>query len=330
VSAYLTLALWRLASPGRKVIAFARLEHLGDIVACEPLLRAIRRKNPGAHIVWFVRRPYRELLAAHPCVDRAVVLHCLTSWILLARSGVFDEVVDLHFEGLECAICLMPLCKTAGDRTIRMENYYHRGSLLDVFSQAAGMAVRDEGPQVHIPPEAVGRVEALRLPPRFIAIHGESAARERNWHAARWAELSTCLAGEGHYVIEIGPQTTLGTWRHPRYVNLCGKLSILETAEVIRRALLFIGVDSGPAHLANAVGTPGVILIGRYMSFVNYMPFSGAYRRGENVEILYTEDSVREMPVARVLDAARRRMEFHLKKEPKSFPVAVQALGLMG
>lgn len=42
--------------------------------------------------------------------------------------------------------------------------------------------------------------------------------------------------------------------------DLTGTLSILESAEVIRRSSLFIGLDSGPAHLANAVRTPTVLL----------------------------------------------------------------------
>lgn len=39
----------------------------------------------------------------------------------------------------------------------------------------------------------------------------------------------------------------------------------------------FVGIDSGPAHLANAVQTPGVILLGRHGVFRQYMPFTGFY-----------------------------------------------------
>ncbi len=47
-------------------------------------------------------------------------------------------------------------------------------------------------------------------------------------------------------------------WRGPQ-VNLCGELTPRETAAVLARAQLFLGPDSGPMHLAAAVGTPAVI-----------------------------------------------------------------------
>ena len=51
------------------------------------------------------------------------------------------------------------------------------------------------------------------------------------------------------------------------YLNLSNKLSILSTAEVIKRSSIFIGLDSGPSHIANAVGTKGIILMGDYYHF---------------------------------------------------------------
>ncbi len=86
-----------------------------------------------------------------------------------------------------------------------------------------------------------------------------------------------------------------------RVLNLCGRLSILETAEVIRRSALFIGIDSGPAHLANAVGTPGVILLGDFLGFRRYMPYSGGYKNGTNGRIVYADRTVRNIPADAVL-----------------------------
>ena len=83
----------------------------------------------------------------------------------------------------------------------------------------------------------------------------------------------------------------------PLYKSFCGSLSILETAEVIRRAKLFIGIDSGPAHLANAVGTFGVIMFGNYIGFERYNPFSGGYRNGSNAVLLYANGPVEAIQV---------------------------------
>jgi ADP-heptose:LPS heptosyltransferase len=42
--------------------------------------------------------------------------------------------------------------------------------------------------------------------------------------------------------------------------------------EIIRHAVLFIGVDSGFAHVANALAIPSVLLLGRYRNFDSYLP----------------------------------------------------------
>ena len=93
-----------------------------------------------------------------------------------------------------------------------------------------------------------------------------------------------------------------------RPVNLCGRLSLLETAEVIRRAALFVGVDSGPAHLANAVGTPGVVLLGRYRGFDAYVPYSGGYADGSNATLVRADGPAATIDPAAVARAVRAEL----------------------
>jgi len=49
---------------------------------------------------------------------------------------------------------------------------------------------------------------------------------------------------------------------HPRVVNLVGRVSLRQLAAVLRRARCLVSNDSGPVHLAAAVGTPAVVLFG--------------------------------------------------------------------
>jgi heptosyltransferase III len=77
---------------------------------------------------------------------------------------------------------------------------------------------------------------------------------------------------------------------------------------VIRRAAVFVGVDSGPAHLANAVGTYGIILLGHYRAYTRYMPYSGAYGDGRNARVLHNDGPASALPVARVLEALAPRL----------------------
>ncbi|HHS49722.1 MAG TPA: glycosyltransferase family 9 protein [candidate division Zixibacteria bacterium] len=61
---------------------------------------------------------------------------------------------------------------------------------------------------------------------------------------------------------------------------IAGESDILTSAEIIRRAKVFIGNDSGPAHLAAAVGTPVVVILGPTVPSFGFVPY------GENVTVL--------------------------------------------
>jgi heptosyltransferase-3 len=68
-------------------------------------------------------------------------------------------------------------------------------------------------------------------------------------------------------------------------------------ANIISGALFFIGIDSGPAHIANAFEIPGLILLGEFKNFKNHMPYSGAYEHGRASIYHYPNGSSAEIPL---------------------------------
>ena len=284
----------RIRRAGKPVVVIALVEHLGDIVAAEPVARHLRRQHPDAHLVWAVRHAYRELVQHHPCIDQVLTVRCLTEWIhlLSVAPRLFDRVVDLHVPERFCDVCNVRLRKPGVAGGIDVTNYYHHGCLLQIACQCAGLPALTEGPKVYIPPAATATIDSLRLPPRYAVMHATSNQDVRDWDRKKWRELTGRIVNELNTpVVEVGlrPVLAAGTAGH---IDLCGRLSILETAEVIRRAAAFVGVDSGPAHLANAVGTYGVILLGHYRSYRRYMPYSGAYRDGSNAQVIHGDGPV--------------------------------------
>jgi ADP-heptose:LPS heptosyltransferase len=88
----------------------------------------------------------------------------------------------------------------------------------------------------------------------------------KDWGADNWRSVLATLAAElpqyGLVLVGAGEETAVSdrvaaAWTG-RSVNLCGKLLPRESAAVLARAKLFVGHDSGPMHLAAAVGTPCV------------------------------------------------------------------------
>ena len=302
----------RLRRAGKPVVVIGMVEHLGDIVATEPVARHLRRQHPDAHLVWAAREAYGELVRHHPCVDEVLPVRCLTEWIhlLSVAPKLFDRVVDLHVPERFCEVCNVRLRKRVDGAAIDVGNYYHHGCLLEIACKCAGLPVLTEGPRLPASAEAAAAVDALGLPPRYAVVHATSNQAIRDWDAAKWQAMVERVTNQLDLpVVEVGlrPVIAAGT---PRYVDLCGRLSILETAEVLRRASVFVGIDSGPAHLANAVGAYGVILLGHYRSYRRYMPYSGGYGDGSNAHVIYADGpAATAIGVDEVFDAVARRVQ---------------------
>jgi heptosyltransferase III len=294
-----------IATPGAPWVLAGLIEHLGDIVAAEPIARYLRRTHPDAMIAWAVRGAYRELVDTHPCVDRVIEVGCLTEWMTLGDSGVFDHIVDLHIPQKHCAICRIKTRARPHHGDLAMDNYYFHGNLLEIYCTCGNLPILHDGPLVYLEDRHRARVDALELPASFVALHATSNQVERDWDAAKWHALAEAVTRQAP-IVELGTAPVLGA--RPGVIDLCGNLSILESAEVIRRAAVFVGVDSGPAHLANAVGTYGIILLGHYRAYTRYMPYSGAYGDGRNARVLHNDGPASALPVARVLEALAPRL----------------------
>lgn len=318
---FLTLWLGKYVGRARSpTMAIALIEHLGDIVAAEPVARAARRRFPRHRIVWLVKSAYAELPASYPPVDRVVTVRCLTETMLLRACGLFDEVWDLHLSGRACERCRIPLVRPGhGPDTA---TYYRFGNLITAQCLSAGIPLVPGGPVLSPPSHAVAKVNRLGLPTRFVAIHCMSNERARDWPVACWRRLVAAITGDLSVdVIEVGLRPLVIEHDGERARSLCGKLSIMETAEVIRRAALFVGIDSGPAHLANAVGTQGVVLFGPFLGLDDYMPYSGGYQDGGTADLLRAAGTLENLPVEIVLGVVARRLRGVAKLDQ---PAAIQ------
>lgn len=260
-------------------VVIGLVEHIGDIVACEPVARYLKMKYPGCTLSWVVNKAYRDLIDANPHVDETVGVDCLTDWIKISRHAGYDKVVDLHVNYRVCSHCRVPLIKDQGNPFVNAYEWLDYGALLEAFTIGAGLPKLSAAPRMYLREENTRAVDALGLPAEYCVIHRESNNLEKDWTGENWRTLATWIAKELKLpIVEVGvTKDERPSPLHGLSTNLLNKTSILETAEVIRRARFFIGVDSGPAHLANAMETPGVILLGRMGAFRQYTPYTGLY-----------------------------------------------------
>jgi heptosyltransferase-3 len=285
-------------NPDQKVTAIFLTEHFGDIVACEPIIRKLHNENSNNLLVWFTYPPYVEILKNHPLLNKALPVKCLAECDLIKKSGMIDQIVDLHIGPRAC--------KWTGNfyyqsdkatHGINVYNHYFHGTILEALSLAAGLGVPSEQPQIHIPDSIKDEVGHLIPRKPYVVIHAASNMPARDWDNQKWKQLVGNILREYDVdIVEVGLESRVGNLV-PKVYDLCGKLSLLQLAEVIRRSVGFVGIDSGPAHFANATLRPSVILLGHYLDYKKYMPYTGFLRDNSEEMIVFWDGPAKEIPV---------------------------------
>jgi heptosyltransferase-3 len=225
------------------------------------------------------------------------------------NSKIFDQVINLNISGRSCPICRISSTGSGGNNGVNYDNYFQHGSLLSAYAVSAGLPTLTEAPRLYLEDSVRKKVDELRLPPKFVVLHCGANEAIKILPRPVWQEIQRYVNRNYRLpVVEVGLLACLAEDNSADYRNLCGRLSILESAEVIRRSVIYVGTDSGPAHLANAVGAYGIIALGWYHVFRSYTPYSGDYGSGCNCELVRHDGPVNKMPAERILLAIDRRM----------------------
>lgn len=290
--------------PGQKFICIGLVQHFGDIVAAEPVARHLRRENPDAYLVWLVGAPYRELVSSHPALNEVLTISCVAEHSQLAAIAPVDQFVDLHLD-----LCLCPKLhvlhrKRQGDSSINVFNYFRHGSLLEAFSKSAGLPPLTDAPMLSVPSAVQRMMDQIAQREPFFVIHTTSNERSRDWDPGHWVKLAQILSATFQVrIVEVGLRSSLGP-SAAGVINLCGKLSLLQTADLIRRCSGFLGVESGPAHVANAFQRPSVILLGSYRAFRRYNPYTGFLSTHAEAMLIQWDGPVASIPLEIVVARA--------------------------
>lgn len=281
-------------------ILVASLDNLGDLVFATVLIEPLRRTWPAARIHYWTRRYTAGLLqddadvegfAADPPwtsgAGRAGVLPFVRGLRAL-RALEFDLTFIPNTEWRRCvALALAGAGRRIGHARRKSRALLHMAVPVDRAGRhaiddlgdllrAAGVPeelVREARPRLVVGPESVRRaarfLEAAGIAPgeRLVAVHAFSGDRRKNWPAAAWCELLRRLeaAGTARIVLVRGPgedpAPLLQELLRPDHV-VAQPMDLPALKGVLARAEALVGHDSGPMHVASALGVPVVALFG--------------------------------------------------------------------
>jgi len=250
---------------------------LGDVVHALPTVNLIRRKYPYAHISWLINDTLASLLKHSPIIDELIPFERQR----LAGLGQFPRMMSflngLHKKRFDVVVDLQGLLRsgiitwaTRAPRRIGLSDAREGAGLffneivtvqpahaVDRYLAAAHYLECDSGP-IEFP---LG-LPAFETTENLIAVNPSARWATKLWGDDRFAELIRRLPPER--VVLTGSAT-----ERPRIEaiaqgrrNLAGQTDLFQLAELFRRCRVVIANDSGPMHLAAAVGTPVVAIFG--------------------------------------------------------------------
>ncbi len=264
------------ASGARRILVI-KLGALGDLVLAFAAFAAIRARHPDAVITLLTTAPFAGLAARAPWFD-AVGIDARPAWwhlpavLRLARQvRGFDFVYDLQTSGRSSRYHLLagrpPWSGIAPGSSHRHANPA-RNAMHTIERQRDQLAMA--GLTCFPPPDLTWLTATpvtVSLPARFaLLVPGAAPHRPaKRWPAARFGALAAVLVDRGMTPVVVGTRAEAPLAQAiraacPMALDLTGQTGLPELAAIAARAALAVGNDTGPMHLAAAVGCRCVVL----------------------------------------------------------------------
>jgi len=269
-----------------------RLGAIGDVANALVFATALKDARPDLHLGWVVHPLAAPLVEHHPCVDRVHLLRRDGGLLELARL-----VLELRGERYDAAVDLQRLQKSAllarlsgAPRVLgyarsevkelswlwtreRIELPPGAVHMVERYLAAARHLGARSGPRHAFPPDEAAEAWARGWSREFGAppvVVGLGASKPANrWPPERFGALARALAEEHDLPVCLigGPSDRPAAAEArraagPAVHDFVGETSLAQLVALLRSAQLFVGCDTGPMHLAAAVGTPVVALFG--------------------------------------------------------------------
>lgn len=277
-------------------ILLIRLRRIGDITMTTPALRVLRKSFPDAHLSYVVEQPYQNLVEGNPDLDQVYVVpkkqktKDFLQFCRDLRKNKYDVVLDFHGGPRASWMTFLTKARLKIGYKIKYRHfiydislprspkngYYHSVENHLNLVKALGVSVAT-APDLFLPSANEAEIRKISkfiddqglADSRRVILHIVAGNQFRNWGEDNIIKLTTLLSrlptvktiligaeedkGAAKTILERGPSGLL---------SLVGQLNLRELRELILKASLFVGPDSGPMHIAASTSTPIIAYFG--------------------------------------------------------------------
>ena len=295
--------LERVPEQGR--IAVIRIRSMGDCILTTPALSLLKHARPDLTIAVVAEERFQALFEGNPDVSEILP----PAWPVV-RKWRPDLCLNLHGGGSSAVIAALSGARfRAGFSHFRHAWIYNvriprAQQILGVTGKVhtaehlASAAFHLGAPREEIPRARLFADKIAPAAPPYAVIHPMAAAADKTWPAERFAEVAAYLekSFDLTQVFIGGPGEDLSLFQRWRTVT---GAPLAEIKSLIASASLFIGNDSGPAHMAAAFGIPVVVVFGSSDPAI-WAPWR------TQAEVLMGPGGIRSVSVRQVVDALER------------------------
>lgn len=270
---------------------------LGDVVLTIPFIRALRENFPDSFIASTIPQRCKEVLEGCPYLNEVIYFDERTThrqlwkrikFILKLRKGRFDTAILIHRSLTRTIICFLAGIKNRIGYYTRKRGWLltkkikplskgklHRADYYLGILEGMGLKIGsrvyefflNESHRESI--EMKLRAAGLRESEHFAVLHPGANEPIRRWPVENFVHLAHRISQElGLRVVVSGADKDIILGRKieelspVELINLCGKTSLKELAALFEKADFVVCGDTGPMHIASAVGASVICLFG--------------------------------------------------------------------
>ena len=282
----------------KNVLVLMPDKHMGNLVVSLPAINALKEYFKGNTFYLLVDKAYEEIveslepnniilyprkqLDGSPLIKRLATLY---KFFCKLRGSTPDLAIDLEGRSTSSIITYLSGASLRIGKSTAKRPYFYNLKVTPLREKhkvhsyreiASAVGVRNEIGIYRIRSSESKRTalksillkEGITIEKPIICIHPGAGKIYKQWTVEGFGEISEWLAAEGFQVVFVGGtgdlegiNNIMTLLKHHSY-NLGGKLSLGELMALFEISSLYIGNDSGPMHLAGAVGIPVIALFG--------------------------------------------------------------------
>jgi heptosyltransferase-1 len=253
-------------------ILVVRLGSMGDVIHALPAVASLKHSFPHSRLSWVIKPRWAPLLEGNPFVDEIIPFNRSAREILATRRLLRRERFELAVDLQGLIQSALVAASARADKIVGLARSQARESFAAMFYSSAvrTSAVHrvDRYLELVAAAGASNLLRAFPLPPGrpegtlpegpFVLACPLAGWGAKQWPLEHYAELAKRLNVP---LVVNGPPDSCDVLRKidGAHVHLSGIQGLIDAT---RRALAVVGVDSGPVHLAAALGKPGVAIYG--------------------------------------------------------------------